>query len=442
MLRKISNRGGLRFHEWKVQMGLPQGDLLTLQESFQAAESTDSRRVLSGLRLQPQIRYPAAQRSSTAKTGVNHRQEPPLHLWWESHLISNSHLGGCGLSMLGAAQSSPTVVAPVGHQALGDFTVSPKATPLDQPRYHRPATQGQKAPTEKTPLRAHQTGHVAQAPHSHQNRLLGCQNPRLTDTDLVSHSGNSEQGEFIHSLNVTDIHTTWVETRAVMGKGQAGVLEAMKQIEQALPFKLLGIDSDNGSEFINYHLKAFCDQKQIQFTRGRPYKKDDNAHIEQKNWTHVRKILGYLRYDSPQALDAINDLYQHELRVLQNLFLPSMKLTEKVRVGSKLKRRYDKPLTPLERLLACPQADPAKLQELKKLRETTDPFKLAKTIEQKLERVYQLANQRVSPSPKILQPTSQPLTRAERQAVLEISELLGINVHIGTPKTNQRRVTS
>jgi hypothetical protein len=95
----------------------------------------------------------------------------------------------------------------------------------------------------------------------------------FTETDLVSHSGNSEKGEFIHSLNVTDIHTTWVESRAVMGKGQAGVLEAMKEIEQALPFKLLGIDSDNGSEFINYHLKAFCDQKNIQFTRGRPTKK-------------------------------------------------------------------------------------------------------------------------------------------------------------------------
>ena len=106
------------------------------------------------------------------------------------------------------------------------------------------------------------------------------------------------------------------------------MLDAMKQIEQALPFKLLGIDSDNGSEFINYHLKAFCDQKQIQFTRGRPYKKDDNAHIEQKNWTHVRKILGYLRYDSPKALDAINNLYRQELRILQNLFLPSMKLSE------------------------------------------------------------------------------------------------------------------
>ena len=262
----------------------------------------------------------------------------------------------------------------------------------------------------------------------------------FTETDLVSHCGNSEKGEFIHSLNVTDIHTTWVETRAVMGKGQAGVVDAMKQIEQALPFKLLGIDSDNGSEFINYHLKAFCDQKQIQFTRGRPYKKDDNAHIEQKNWTHVRKILGYLRYDSPQALNAINDLYHHELRVLQNLFLPSMKLSEKVRVGSKLRRRYDKPLTPFERLLACPQADPAKLQELKKLRKGTDPFALAKTIEQKLERIYQLANHRVSPRLEPPQPSLRPLTRAERQAVLEISEVLGINLRGETQKTNQRRL--
>ena len=266
--------------------------------------------------------------------------------------------------------------------------------------------------------------------------------PGFTETDLVSHSGNSEKGEFIHSLNVTDIHSTWVETRAVMGKGQAGVLEAMKQIEQALPFKLLGIDSDNGSEFINYHLKAFCDHKQIQFTRGRPYKKDDNAHIEQKNWTHVRKILGYLRYDSLQALEAINDLYRNELRVLQNLFLPSMKLSEKVRVGSKLRRRYDKPLTPLERLLACPQADPAKLHALQRLRAATDPFLLAKTIEQKLQRIYQLANQRVSPNPEPPQPSRRPLTRAEREAVLEISDLLGIQARVRTQKTTQRRVTS
>jgi transposase InsO family protein len=267
--------------------------------------------------------------------------------------------------------------------------------------------------------------------------------PGFTETDLVSHSGNSEKGEFIYSLNVTDIHSTWVESRAVMGKGQAGVLDAMKEIEQSLPFRLLGIDSDNGSEFINYHLKAFCDQKQIQFTRGRPYKKDDNAHIEQKNWTHVRKIFGYLRYDSPQALQAMNDLYRDELTLLQNLFLPSMKLLQKVRVGSKLKRRYDKPLTPLDRLSACPQADPARMAELQKLREGTDPLELAKTIERKLDRIYQLANHRVSPSPQVPEAqSSQPLTRQERQALLEISEIFGFKVHVETPKTTRRRVTS
>ena len=140
-----------------------------------------------------------------------------------------------------------------------------------------------------------------------------------------------------------------------MGKGQIGVLDAMHEIEQSLPFKLLGIDSDNGTEFINYHLKAFCDQREIQFTRGRPYQKDDNAHIEQKNWTHVRKILGYLRYDSQPVLNAINDLYQNELGWMMNLFQPSVKLVKKIRLGSKLKRVYDKPTTPLDTLLSGPE---------------------------------------------------------------------------------------
>ena len=202
----------------------------------------------------------------------------------------------------------------------------------------------------------------------------------------------------------------------------------------------MGIDSDNGSEFINYHLKTFCDQRSIQLTRGRPYKKDDNAHIEQKNWTHVRKIFGYERYDSPQALQAINDLYRNELRILQNLFLPSMKLLEKTRIGSKLKRRYDQPQTPLDRLLNCPQADPLTIQKLKDLRQSTDPFALAKRIEQKLEHIYLLANQRISPNPTP-QPSPQPLTRAEQQAVREISEFLG-TILPQSKKTSPRRVTS
>jgi len=246
--------------------------------------------------------------------------------------------------------------------------------------------------------------------------------PGFTETDLVSHSGNSASGEFLHSLNVTDIHTTWVETRAVMGKSQIAVLDAMKAIEQALPFKLLGIDSDNGSEFINHHLKTFCDQNKIQFTRGRPYKKDDNAHIEQKNYTHVRKILGYQRYDSVPAQRAINELYEKELMILQNLFLPSIKLKQKSRVGSKLKRRYEVPQTPLERLMNCPQADPLKVQKLKTLREKTDPFELAKRIDEKLERIYRMANPRVSPTPKSAESS---VTRREEQTMAEVAKIFG-----------------
>ena len=223
------------------------------------------------------------------------------------------------------------------------------------------------------------------------------QTPGFTEIDLVAHSGDRADGEFIHSLNVTDIHTTWVETRAVMGKSQHHVQEALEHLRQALPFRLRGIDSDNGSEFINHHLRGYCATHAIQFTRGRPYKKDDNAHIEQKNWTHVRKLLGYVRYDSAASLAAINALYA-DLRLLQNLFLPSVKLIEKRRVGARLRRRYDAPRTPLERVAACADADRPQVETLHHLRAHLDPFGLAQRIDQGLARVYRLANQRVSPA--------------------------------------------
>ena len=142
----------------------------------------------------------------------------------------------------------------------------------------------------------------------------------------------------------------------MLGKHQRGVQAALAELRQALPFPLRGIVSDNGSEFINGHLYDYCRAHAIQFTRGRPYKKDDNAHIEQKHWTHVRKLLGYVRYDSPAALTASTALYANELRLLQNLFLPSVKLLRKERVGSRLRRRYDAPRTPLDRVLASPRS--------------------------------------------------------------------------------------
>ena len=246
------------------------------------------------------------------------------------------------------------------------------------------------------------------------------QQPGFTEIDLVTHSGSSASGDFCQSLNLTDIHTTWTETRAVLGKGQEGVRQALEEMRQALPFALQGIDSDNGSEFINDHLYRYCQAQQIQFTRGRPYKKDDNAHIEQKNWTHVRRLLGYLRYDSPAAREAINDLYRNQLRLFQNLFLPSLKLERKVRVGSRLHRRYQAPQTPFQRLSACPNSvlHPDRVAELKRQRDTLDPFVLSHTIQTKLERIFQLSAEALG-NPSLnpqLSPVSTSFHRKKKEA--------------------------
>jgi len=230
--------------------------------------------------------------------------------------------------------------------------------------------------------------------------------PGFTEIDLVSHSGAWAGGDCCHSLNLTDIYSTWVETRAVLGKGQEGVRQALEEIGQALPFPLRGIDSDNGSEFINAHLYGYCRSRAIQFTRGRPYKKDDNAHIEQKNWTHVRRLLGYARYDSQRALQAINDLYANELHRFRNLFLPSVKLVRKLRVGSRTRRIYGKPQTPFERVCASPASDPERIAALKRQQQELDPFTLSRAIQTKLEHIFQLSQElavRAKPKTAILE---------------------------------------
>ncbi|MGH3850274.1 MAG: ISNCY family transposase, partial [Pseudonocardiaceae bacterium] len=145
-----------------------------------------------------------------------------------------------------------------------------------------------------------------------------------------------------------DILTTWNDKEAVLGKSQKAIVDGMRAIEQRLPFPLKGIDSDNGSEFINDHLWNFCRLRpphlKVQFTRSRPYRKNDNAHIEQKNGSQVRQIIGYDRYDSPQAQKLMNDVYA-DLRIMNNLFQPSLKLLKKIHKGSRVIRRYDKPRT-------------------------------------------------------------------------------------------------
>ena len=258
--------------------------------------------------------------------------------------------------------------------------------------------------------------------------------PGFTEVDTVSHSGNSTDGVFAYSVNQTDILTGWVESRAVLGKGEKAVNEALEEMESVFPFKVLGIDSDNGGEFINYHLAKRCTLQKIQFTRGRPYKKDDNAHIEQKNWTHVRKLMGWARYDTQEAVEAMNDLYRNELHLFMNLFMPSQKQIKKERVGSKPRRKHDKPMTPLDRVIASGKGDPIKVAEYKKLRERTDPFELSKTIEEKLKAIYNKANHRQSPKPSLVAGKSQKkeqqpkLSRQDQEVMREISKIFGIEV--------------
>lgn len=219
--------------------------------------------------------------------------------------------------------------------------------------------------------------------------------PGYCEVDLVSHSGNNAAGLFAYSVNLTDIFTGWVETRAVLGKGEQGVVAAIEHMRQALPFPLLGLDCDNGSEFINAHLQRYCQLHHIEFTRARPYCKEDNAHIEQKNWTHVRRLVGWERYDTIQAVTALNSLYAEELSVMMNLFQPSAKLKKKVLVGSRLRRYYDPPQTPLARLLA--HRGSQRFEKLLKLKTSLNPFQLSHTITRKIAHILALANSRVWP---------------------------------------------
>jgi len=214
--------------------------------------------------------------------------------------------------------------------------------------------------------------------------------PGFLEADTVAHCGSSTEGVFANTVDCVDIATGWTEQRAVWGKNYQDVIDQIKDIEQSLPFPILGFDSDNGSEFLNHHLLRYLtDRKQpVQFTRSRAYKKDDNAHIEQKNWTHVRQWLGYDRLDSPQVVPLMNALYTSEWRLFLNFFCPSVKLIEKKRVASKIVKRYDKPKTPYRRILESSDVSEETKRKLKEQYKTLNPFELRKALEVKLKKIF------------------------------------------------------
>lgn len=217
--------------------------------------------------------------------------------------------------------------------------------------------------------------------------------PGFVEVDLVGHGGGSGYGEFCQTLNVTDVATGWTEQRAVATKAQRYVFEALQTLRQRLPFPLRGLDSDNGAEFINHHLYDYCVQEGITFTRSRSNRKNDTCFIEQKNWSIVRHFAGYGRYESPEALACLNELYA-VLRDYVNFFQPSMKLVEKARNGAHVTRRYDKPTTPYHRLLASPDVAPAVKRQLTRHYQTLNPAALHRTIQRLEKKLLSLTTRR------------------------------------------------
>lgn len=214
--------------------------------------------------------------------------------------------------------------------------------------------------------------------------------PGFLQIDLVGHEGGNAEGDFCQTLDATDVATGWTEPVAVKNKAQVWVFEALQDIEKRLPFPMLGINSDSGSEFINAHLFRYCQNKPIAFTRGRTGRKNDNCYIEQKNYTVVRQTVGYYRYDTQQELVLLNSLYGVS-RLYGNFFQPQMKLLEKIRIGSKVKKKYDKSRTPYARVLDSKFVSEVIKDTLKKQYASLNPVTLRRDMLAMQEKLYKLA---------------------------------------------------
>ena len=206
--------------------------------------------------------------------------------------------------------------------------------------------------------------------------------------DLVEHCGASAAGEYINTLSTTDVDSGWWEGEAVMGRGQERTFQGIQATRGRYPFSWKEIHSDNGSEFINAHLFKYTEKEGLDFSRSRPYKKNDNCLVEQKNWTHVKKFVGYLRYDTEEELKILSDLYRNELRLYKNFFQPVIKLVSKERIGGRIHRRYDRAKTPHRRVMESKEVSENKKQELKKIYLSLNPAQLKRMIDAKLDELY------------------------------------------------------
>ena len=214
--------------------------------------------------------------------------------------------------------------------------------------------------------------------------------PGHAQLDTVAHDGGRATGEYAFTVALSDVCTGWTERRGVQNRAERWIEAALEEIRQAVPFALKHLHPDNGAEFINHNLFTYCHRHQLQISRSRAGRKNDNCWVEQKNFDTVRKLVGYLRYSSPEALQALNELYRVQ-GVLQNYVLPSQKLLEKKRIGSRVSKRYDKPLSPAERVLRHPQISKEVKAKVRRVLNTLDPLALADEVAQLQRRLLALA---------------------------------------------------
>jgi hypothetical protein len=206
-----------------------------------------------------------------------------------------------------------------------------------------------------------------------------------TEIDFVESCGSSASGEYVNSLSVVDVSTGWWEGEAVIGKSQERAVKAIKNARNRLPFPLLGIHPDNGTNLINALLYNYMLKEGIEFTRSRAYKKNDNCFVEQKNSTHVRAAIGYLRYDTKEEMDLINDIYRNELRLFKNFFQPVLKLKEKVRIKGRVHRKYEEAKTPYQRIMESDQIDAKSKEKLKLAYDNMNPAEIKRGLDRKLD---------------------------------------------------------
>ena len=206
-----------------------------------------------------------------------------------------------------------------------------------------------------------------------------------TQIDIVEHCGQSARGEYLCTLSTTDIATGWWEGEAILGKGQLNTTSGLDRVKNRYPFPWLGVHPDNGTEFLNYHLFNYCQEQGLELTRSRPYKKNDNCFVEQKNRTHVKRYVGWLRYDTTKEQEILNSLYRNELRLFKNFFQPQIKLKEKIRIKGKIHRKHHKAKTPYQQIMDNKNVPEKTKQKLKKIYDNLNPAELKRAIDKKLD---------------------------------------------------------